>query len=552
MPLKKISRTIYLLFTKQNGLHVQTDAMRYLEDILKNDSDFTITLDKIFKAYRKWNEDQSVVIVDKASLEQVIQALQTEAAAATVKTPFQKDYDLQDSLQDMSINEAVDTIDVTQHLHVADAFKMPRLQYDYHRKLFLTSPHPTTLLGTATDKAEMYRDRMNLVKQRLLRNEQFCATSMHLDKESYIKITPIKALMGRENQSFSIFGMMTQLDEGKIFLEDEDAHIELNLSDVAYGTGLFTDGAYVIVTGQYKEDQVFHAQRIEFPPAEPRIMTDTLFPHVDFTGLPKIMVDETQLKIEETNNDKISFVIISDMFLDQPKAMNALRRIFERYEDQTIPLAFILIGNFSSEANISSGMEATRYKDNFMALADMIHEFTSIATHSNFVFVPGSRDPWGGNILPQPSIPDIFTSRMRQKVKHLTFATNPCRIRYCTQDIVIFREDILNRLWRNALLDPNTFEEPEPVKHMIRTVIDQGHLCPLPLTVRAIYWSHDHAMRLYPSPQALVLADQCESFSINYEGVHCLNPGSFVNSDYAYTVYYPSKGVSERRFANEY
>ncbi|KAI8075777.1 uncharacterized protein BX664DRAFT_344600, partial [Halteromyces radiatus] len=93
------------------------------------------------------------------------------------------------------------------------------------------------------------------------------------------------------------------------------------------------------------------------------------------------------------------------------------------------------------------------------------------------------------------------------------------RIRFCTQDIVIFREDILNRLWRNVLLNPNTQVEPEPVKHvMVRTLIDQGHLCPLPLSVRPIYWSHDHAMRLYPLPQSVC--------------THCLNPGSFANSDF--------------------
>lgn len=82
--------------------------------------------------------DQSSVIVDKASLEQIIHGLRVEAEAASVKTPFQKDDDLQDSLQDMSINEDGDTIDVTQHFHAADAFQMPRLQYDYHRKAFTT------------------------------------------------------------------------------------------------------------------------------------------------------------------------------------------------------------------------------------------------------------------------------------------------------------------------------------------------------------------------------------------------------------------------------
>lgn len=101
--------------------------------------------------------------------------------------------------------------------------------------------------------------------------------------------------MGREAQVFTIFGMMTQLDEGKIFLEDEDAHIELNLEAVVkriphkflikllttspfywqtFGSGLFTDGAYVIVTGIYGEDQIFQGQSIGFPPAEPRPMTE--------------------------------------------------------------------------------------------------------------------------------------------------------------------------------------------------------------------------------------------------------------------------------------
>ncbi|CAO3594701.1 unnamed protein product [Absidia cylindrospora] len=451
----------------------------------------------------------------------------------------------------MSINENNDTIDVTQHFHAADAFRMPRLQYDYHRKAFTTSPNPTALLGTALDKSEMYRDRMNLTKQRLLRNERYCATSMHLDSDSYNNITPIKALMGRGAYVFTIFGMMTQLDEGKIFLEDEDAHIELDLSTVVFETGLFTDGAFVVVTGVYGEDKVFHAEEIRFPPPEPRTMTDKIFPHVDFTGLPRIMVDKTRLKLEETSNDNISFVILSDVFLDDPKVMSALRRIFEKYENETIPLAFILIGNFTSGGNIFCGVEATHYKENLTAVADMIAEFPSIAAHSHFVFVPGSRDPWGGDILPQASIPDIFTTRLRHKLKKVTFATNPCRLRYCTQDLVIFREDTLNRLWRNVLLNPNTVDEPDSVQHLVQTIISQGHLSPLPLSVRPIYWSHDHAMRIYPLPQTLVLADQCGSFSLEYGGTRCLNPGSFANSDYSFSVYYPSTQTSEQRFANQ-
>ncbi|KAI8062723.1 DNA polymerase alpha/epsilon subunit B-domain-containing protein [Gongronella butleri] len=444
----------------------------------------------------------------------------------------------------MSIDDEV--IDVTKHFHVVDAFDMPRLQYDYHRKVFSKSNTPPTLLGTAKDKAEMYRDRLNLVKQRLLRHERFCPTAMHLDKQSYIKITPIKALIGHDTQHFTLFGMLTQLEEGKYFLEDDDAHIELHMTNFKFDVGLFTDGTFVIVAGIYENDRGFIVNDISFPPPEPRITTDIYFPHVDFCGFPQTVVDEKRLQLEEETNDNVFFVILSDVFLDQPKVMMHLRRIFEKYENEKIPFAFILIGNFSSGQTANAGLNPQQYRDNFNHLAELIGQFKAIATQSRFIVVPGAQDPWGGNLLPQTPIPDLFTTRLRQKVKHITFASNPCRIRYCTQDIVLFREDIQNRLWRNALIHPNIEDHPNPANHVVRTVIDQGHLCPLPLSIRPIYWSHDHALRLYPLPHMLILADHSASYGINYNGTHCLNPGSFANSDYIFMEYHPSRKSSQQ------
>jgi DNA polymerase epsilon subunit 2 len=41
---------------------------------------------------------------------------------------------------------------------------------------------------------------------------------------------------------------------------------------------------------------------------------------------------------------------------------------------------------------------------------------------------------------------------MRQKVKHVTFASNPCRLRYYTQEIVLFREDLLKKMQRHLVV----------------------------------------------------------------------------------------------------
>ena len=45
-----------------------------------------------------------------------------------------------------------------------------------------------------------------------------------------LKITPIKSLIGHDNEQFLLLGMLTQIEEGKMFLEDNDAHVELDLS----------------------------------------------------------------------------------------------------------------------------------------------------------------------------------------------------------------------------------------------------------------------------------------------------------------------------------
>ncbi|KAL9552178.1 hypothetical protein PS6_004621 [Mucor atramentarius] len=544
----KIRRSVYNIFTKKYGLHVQTDATKYLESLLEREDDLVDTLEKIVKAYKKRYSEETLVIVNESTVRDVITTMQSSAAIAASLTPFQRvDEEINDSLQDMSIQEApTEKVDVTQHFHVVDAFQLPKLVYDELTRSFQKSKDHPTLLPEASEKGNMYRERYKLVKQRLLRNENFCPPNMSdASNSDIIKITPIKALIGHDEEEFVMFGMLTQVEEGKLHLEDEDAHIELIMQEAEYDYGLFTDGAFVLVEGMYR-DHKFYVKEINLPPAEPREMTDALFSHVDFMGLPKPLVDEKLLKIEETTNQDITFVILSDLYLDQPKVMAALRIIFEGYAAAQVPLAFIMIGNFSSKSFVYAGSDSDEYKDNFSALADLISEFPDLATHSNWVFVPGPKDPWAGKSLPQSPILPSFVSRVKQKARKVTFTTNPCRIRYCTQDIVIFREDWLQKLWRNTLLSTNLEQDPDPIRHFVHTIVDQGHLSPLPLSIKPVSWAFDNALRLYPLPHALIIADKCENYGITYEGTHCINPGSFPNSDFTWTVYYPHSRISER------
>ena len=61
----------------------------------------------------------------------------------------------------------------------------------------------------------------------------------------------------------------------------------------------------------------------------------------------------------------------------------------------------------------------------------------------------------------------------------------------------------------------------------------------MPLTSRPIHWNYDHALRLYPLPTMVVLADHTEPYHWNYKDCLAINPGSF-SSDFSFMVYRPA------------
>jgi hypothetical protein len=87
----------------------------------------------------------------------------------------------------------------------------------------------------------------------------------------------------------------------------------------------------------------------------------------------------------------------------------------------------------------------------FKALGAAILEYPLLASHCQFIFVPGPNDPWSSTTLPRPEIPETFTQYIRDKIPKATFTSNPARIQYFNQEIVIFREDLMGRMLRNLV-----------------------------------------------------------------------------------------------------
>jgi hypothetical protein len=65
--------------------------------------------------------------------------------------------------------------------------------------------------------------------------------------------------------------------------------------------------------------------------------------------------------------------------------------------------------------------------------------------------VPGPLDLAVNSLLPRKPLLSSFTSRLRSKIPKLHLASNPCRLKFFGQEVVIFRDDTMSRMLRNLV-----------------------------------------------------------------------------------------------------
>ena len=447
-----------------------------------------------------------------------------------------------------------DEEDSDQIFNVIDSFAIPRYSYVRERKKFIPNATlnlpPPTLLGDADVKAELYRERYTLLHQRTSRHDLFTPAVLGSQTDSKkFQLKPVEFLLGSTAKlgEIIVLGMLTQLKESKWFIEDPTGAVQLDLSRANFHTGLFTENCFVLAEGWY-EDEIFHVNAFGFPPPEAAATTRNYFGSINFFGGPSAVCAKSSNKlkqIEEENEDAM-IVILSDVWLDHVKVMDKLKVLFAGYS-QMPPTCFIFCGNFTSKPYGPNHIKTLR--ESLHSLAELLSNYPVLLENSRFVFVPGPQDPGYATILPRPGIPKTITEDFRSRVPGAEFATNPCRIQYCTKEMVVFREDIVMKMCRNCVRYPSDGNIPN---HFAKTVICQAHLCPLPLHVEPVYWAYDNALRVYPLPDVIICADKYDPYSETQVDCIVANPGSFPRSDFAFKVYYPATGqIEESRITED-
>ncbi|GAA5824774.1 hypothetical protein JCM11251_005335 [Rhodosporidiobolus azoricus] len=456
-------------------------------------------------------------------------------------------------------NEAAggEDIDPAQCLKIVDAFDMPPWRWDEVRGGFEKSKAAPTLAPGALSKARYLRDRFNIIKQVILRNEHFCPPAVvGPERTDYMKLTTIKNLLGRQGGHFLIFGLLTRMEDGEFYLEDLDDKVKLDLREATPESGLFTEGSFVLIDGDYTHESIFKVGEIGHPPSERRDEAMKIFGHHDFLGIGALSAAEEADMIiaEQSPAHETSFIVLSDLHLDNAKVLQALRDVLTVYndmEEKSIPKLFILCGNFRSRPWLFDGEAMREYTELFATLASILAAFPNLLAASHFLLIPGPTDPWSSAVLPRPALPEPLVKALIAKIPNLTLGSNPCRVRWFSQEIVVFRDDAMGRMMRNAVRFPaeegDAARKGDLRKALVQTILDQAHLAPLPLPVRPVLWDYDHALRLYPMPTTLVLADAFDPYKLVYEKCLVFNPGSFHRRRFTWSTYHPHMSEIKER-----
>ncbi|KAH9607360.1 hypothetical protein KSS87_020131 [Heliosperma pusillum] len=398
------------------------------------------------------------------------------------------------------------------------------------------STGPLSIHGNAPSKAALYRDRFQLLAQRLTRNPHFSKPAFEADMTKFgsCEIVPIQNLTWQTGKRW-IMGVTSQLEDGHFFLEDLTASVEYKIT-----TGFFAENTIVVAEGEMLPKGTFKVNTCGFPPMEDREESISFTSGLDFFGSGASTSDETR-KLAEMEKKAVNdmFVVLSDIWLDDEKTMGKLTEVLEGYESvEVVPSLFILMGSFcSSPCNLAFHSFAS-LRLQFGKLGKMIAQYPRLKEQSRFLFIPSPDDAGPSSVLPRPALPKYLIEELQKEIPNALFMTNPCRIKFYSQEIVVFRRDLLYRMRRSCLIPPSTAETSDDFSHLVATIVHQSHLCPLPLTIQPISWNHDHSLHLFPTPHTIILGDRSEQKAFNYGGVTCFNPGSFSN-EHTFVAYRP-------------
>ncbi|CAK7266561.1 DNA-directed DNA polymerase epsilon, subunit B [Sporothrix epigloea] len=193
--------------------------------------------------------------------------MREDSGASTGQGDFGMDDD------DNGDDDEEELTDPRRWLKVIGAFEQPRMVYNVSKKHFERETSKASLLPDPTHQTALFRNRFNVIHQRLLRNEMFQSSAVAearamstMQRAGSAKgiagathrITPVANLLGRHGSHHMLLGMLVVLPTGSLSICDLTASIVLDLTNAVVipdDSAWFCPGMIVLVDGVYEDEE---------------------------------------------------------------------------------------------------------------------------------------------------------------------------------------------------------------------------------------------------------------------------------------------------------
>lgn len=346
-----------------------------------------------------------------------------------------------------------------------------------NKKFIITKNH-RKILAPASSRSDYIRSRYYTILQRILRHDLFAPNvnedikTSDTNSRKFVLKYAENLLSAATVEEVVMLGLLSKFKEGKFYLEDPSGAIPIDLSEAKFHSGLYTEGAFMLAEGTFN-DGVLKVSGLGFPPLEAATSSRAYFGTLNYWGGPsKTLLKYSKRLLEfERLNFGGTIIFLSDCWLDDASVMEKLKKLFTGFDDAP-PIAIVMMGPFQK-------VKDNTLRSRFAQLADIIDSTFTLKNETDIVLVPDIEDPTTANILPRPPLPTIVVQDLIRKNKRVILASNPCRLQYCTQQIVVCRMDLLRKLCRNTIKFPDTGQLADHVSRMTEALERLINIFPL-------------------------------------------------------------------------
>ncbi|KAL3100406.1 hypothetical protein niasHS_001709 [Heterodera schachtii] len=375
---------------------------------------------------------------------------------------------------------------------------------------------------------DAYRQRFELIRALIEKRTTVAAATAGQ------QFDPIDALLARRGTNVRILAQLFRGTDGDFVAEDLSGSVRLHLGTCTYDDGLYFEGGTFVFEGLCSPSgDRLDVERMALPPMTTLESTESV------DGAPGLATRTQEMARRTRGDPNDRIVLMSDVHLDNERVLKALYHLLQGFSASP-PNIFIFCGPFLGIQRAHSYMEQAA--NAFRHFANILSEFSHAYHATEFIFVPSADDAPPLQIFPRPTLLPVVQKCFKE-AKNVHFATNPCKLVFKDRHIVIFRDDVVEKVCRSAVFMPKNAKASRIPKLFCDTIWAQRHFSPLPLFINPIQPHFDPLFQLFPSPDALVIADRFKAFfePADERRRLTMNPGPFsLGTHFEFQVYYPT------------